>query len=79
MQMSQQIDSIMMQQILIPLREMMLEQLQKMILAHKPQNWLCIYLCVFILLHNCSLIVQQDIAYARKHGYKVGNASFLEL
>jgi hypothetical protein len=40
-------------------------------LANKPNNWFCIYLCIFILLHNCSLITKQDVSYAKKHGLKV--------
>ncbi|KAH7361068.1 hypothetical protein BKA65DRAFT_547760 [Rhexocercosporidium sp. MPI-PUGE-AT-0058] len=66
--MGAQIELVLIQGILNPLRAMILEQLQKLILAHKPQNWFCIYLCTFILLHNASLITKQDITYARKHG-----------
>jgi hypothetical protein len=69
--MGAQIDVILIQGILTPLRGMILDQLQKLVLTHKPQNWLCIYFCTFILLHNSSMIVKQDIAYARKHGLKV--------
>jgi hypothetical protein len=72
--MGAQIDVILIQGILIPLRGMILDQLQKLVLAHKPQNWLCTYLCIFILLHNTSLITKQDIAYAKKHGLKVGTS-----
>jgi hypothetical protein len=75
--MGAQIDVILIQGILAPLRGMILEQLQKLVLAHKPQNWLCIYFCIFILLHNCSLIMKQDIAYARKHGLKVRTSNSL--
>ena len=55
----------------IPLRRMILEQLQKVFIAHKPSTWFCVYLCTFMLLHNCSLITRQDIAEALKHGFKV--------
>ncbi|KAL5326373.1 hypothetical protein ACEPPN_004057 [Leptodophora sp. 'Broadleaf-Isolate-01'] len=68
--MGAQIELVLMQGILNPLRTMILEQLQKLVLAHKPQNWFCIYLCTFILLHNASLITKQDIVYAQKHGLK---------
>ncbi|KAG4416258.1 hypothetical protein IFR04_010604 [Cadophora malorum] len=68
--MGAQIEVILIQGIMKPLRAMILEHLQRLILAHKPQNWFCIYLCVFLLLHNTSLITKQDIAYARKHGRK---------
>lgn len=69
--MGAQIDVIVIQGIMVPLRGMILEQLQRLVLAHRPQNWLCVYLCIFMLLHNCALITKQDIAYARKHGLKV--------
>lgn len=68
--MGAQIEVILIQGIMKPLRAMILEHLQKLILAHKPQNWFCIYLCTFMLLHNASLITKQDIAYAKKHGLK---------
>ncbi|PVH82364.1 hypothetical protein DL98DRAFT_414946 [Cadophora sp. DSE1049] len=68
--MGAQIEVILIQGIMKPLRAMILEHLQKLILAHKPQNWFCIYLCIFILLHNASLITETDIAYAKKHGRK---------
>ncbi|KAL2075043.1 hypothetical protein VTL71DRAFT_8823 [Oculimacula yallundae] len=68
--MGAQIELVLIQGIMNPLRLMILEQLQKLILAHKPQNWFCIYLCTFILLHNASLITKQDVAYSKKHGRK---------
>jgi hypothetical protein len=69
--MGAQIDVIVIQGIMVPLRAQILEQLQKLVLANKPHNWFCIYLCIFMLLHNCSLITKQDVSYARKHGLKV--------
>jgi hypothetical protein len=54
-----------------PLRSKILTRLQKLTLEQKPDNWFCIYLCTFILLHNCSLLTIHDIGYARKHGLKV--------
>lgn len=74
--MGAQIDLIVTSRILNPLRGMMLEELQKIVQANKPQNWFCIYLCIFVLLHNCALVTQQDTAYAKKHGLEVGLISF---
>ena len=54
-----------------PLRAKILAKLQRLTLDQKPDNWFCIYLCTFILLHNCSLLTIHDIGYARKHGIKV--------
>lgn len=58
-----------------PLRSKILVRLQKLTLDQKPDNWFCIYLCTFILLHNCSLLTAHDIGYARKHGLKVCHQS----
>jgi hypothetical protein len=62
----------------IPLRRMILEQLQKVFIAHKPSTWFCVYLCTFMLLHNCSLITRQDIAEALKHGFKVSTTTIYQ-
>jgi hypothetical protein len=69
--MGAQIDLIVISRILAPLRANILEKLQKIILENKPRNWFCIYLCIFVLLHNCALMTQQDTAYAKKHGLEV--------
>jgi hypothetical protein len=60
-------------------RVRILQQLQKNILdglwhlmaANKPQSWMTIYLCVFILLHNCSILTLDRYRRARKHGKKI--------
>jgi len=65
-------DYIVGQSIQLPLRRMVLEQLQRLILANKSSSWFCIYLCTFILLHNFSKVTQNDRAYAVKHGLNVG-------
>jgi hypothetical protein len=61
------------QKLQAPLRDKILDLLQQLTLAQKPSNWFCIYLCTFILLHNCSLLTEHDIGYAKKHGLKVCN------
>src|SRR4051794_22413663 len=66
-----QMDYIMTQIIQLPLRRMVLEELQRVVLANKPESWLCIYLCTFILLHNCAMVTKHDAGYAIKHGLKV--------
>jgi len=66
-----QMQLILNQKLQAPLRSKILTRLQKLTLEQKPDNWFCIYLCTFILLHNCSLLTIHDIGYARKHGLKV--------
>ncbi|KFZ13964.1 hypothetical protein V502_06327 [Pseudogymnoascus sp. VKM F-4520 (FW-2644)] len=69
--MGNQIELILSREIQDPLRADILEALQKLIYSNKPGCWFTIYLCTFILLHNCSMITKHDSAYARKHGLQV--------
>jgi len=57
-----------------PLKTKILDLLQKLTLAQRPETWFCIYLSNFILLHNCSLLTEHDIGYARKHGLRTKHA-----
>lgn len=72
--MGAQIQLILNHKLLTPLRSKILTKLQKLTLEQKPDNWFCIYLCTFILLHNASLLTAHDIGYARKHGLKTRHA-----
>lgn len=71
--MGAQIDVLVTHGIMIPLRNRILEQLSTLILANKARNWFCIYLCIFVLLHDGSLKMARNAIYARKHGMKVCN------
>ncbi|OBT85528.1 hypothetical protein VE02_05374 [Pseudogymnoascus sp. 03VT05] len=66
--MGNQIELILSRDIQDPLRNDILDALQKLIYSNKPGCWFTIYLCTFILLHNCSMITKHDSTYARKHG-----------
>ncbi|PMD45949.1 hypothetical protein L207DRAFT_418786 [Hyaloscypha variabilis F] len=68
--MGAQMQFILNHKLLAPLRSKILVRLQKLTLDQKPDNWFCIYLCTFILLHNCSLLTDHDVGYACKHGLK---------
>jgi hypothetical protein len=57
--------------VLLPLKQSILDQLQRIIFSNRPKSWFTIYLCTFILLHNCALITAWCYDYARKHGLKV--------
>jgi len=57
--------------ILRPLQKLILDELQKMILINKPQSWMTIYLCTFVLLHNCSVLSLERYNNARKHRLEV--------
>jgi hypothetical protein len=74
--MGNQIELILSRDIQDPLRNDILDALQKLIYSNKPGCWFTIYLCTFILLHNCSMITKHDSAYARKHGLQVRQPLF---
>lgn len=59
-----QIDSINAQQIIPPLRKKVLRTLESLIKSNKTQDWFTIYVAVFLLLHNVSVIS----ADRRRHG-----------
>lgn len=69
--MGNQIELILSRDIQDRLRNEILDALQKLIYSNKPGTWFTIYLCTFILLHNCAMITKHDSSYARKHGLQV--------
>lgn len=69
--MAAQLQIILWCSILVPLKRQVLNQLQTIIMANKTQNWLTIYLCLFVFLHSCALITKGDYKFARKYAMKV--------
>ena len=59
-----QIDSIVAKQIIAPLRRKVLRNLEGLIKANKTQHWFTIYISMFLLLHNVS-VISADL---RRHG-----------
>lgn len=59
-----QIDSIVAKQIIAPLRRKVLRNLEGLIKANKTQHWFTIYISIFLLLHNVS-VISSDL---RRHG-----------
>jgi hypothetical protein len=76
--MGAQIELILIQKILIPLRTQVLDMLQSVIKGNKAGSWFTVYLCIFILLHNCAMITKHDAGYARKHGIQVRHSPLSE-
>lgn len=66
-----QLDIVLIHDIQKRLRKDVLDQLQRITQKNKHCNWLAIYLVIFLLLHNASLIIEHDAGYARKHGINV--------
>jgi len=57
--------------ILAPLQKAITEALDKLIQSNRPQYWTTIFLSVFILLHNCSVLTWDRYRHALKHAVKV--------
>lgn len=70
-----QIDNITIHQLLIPLRKKLLQELQKKVLNNKPEDFLEIYLTIFILLHNMELTIAHDRWFAMRYSMQVCNHS----
>jgi hypothetical protein len=69
--MSAQLELIMTAVILLPLRKVVLVQLQELIKSNRPRSWFTIYLCLFILLHSCALLTSFENMQAKKYGLQV--------
>jgi hypothetical protein len=52
-------------------RHEVLTSLQKLTHSKSRSAWFTIYICIFVLLHNCALITKHDASYAIKYGMKV--------
>jgi len=61
-----QFSGIMYQQILLPLRKAVLGELRRLTHAHTRSNWFVIFLANFILLHTYTLLMNQQVRFARK-------------
>ena len=68
---SAQMEMIVTVMILQPARDKVLKLLKELIEENQRSSWFAIYLCVFILLHNCALLTAGDNKKARKQGIEV--------
>lgn len=71
-----QIDNITIHQLLIPLRKKLLQELQRKVLNNKPEDFLEIYLTIFILLHNMELTIKHDRWFATRYSMQVWHTIF---
>lgn len=69
--MGAQIELIMTCMILEPLKLKILGAINRMYTTNKPENWLTLYICLFILLHSCAMYVRNEEKQAQKHGLQV--------
>lgn len=66
-----QMECILYTKILRPISNKVLKQLNELVLEKKKEYWMTIYLAMFILLHNCSMITIRDEETARQYNHKV--------
>lgn len=66
-----QMECILYSKILRPFSTLLLTQLNELVLEKKRENWMTIYLTMFILLHNCSMMTMRDEQTARQYNHKV--------
>lgn len=69
--MSAQIELMTTTQILQPLRVAVLKRLQRLIEANEMRLFFPVYLCLFVLLHSCSILTQDENRQAKKYGLAV--------
>jgi hypothetical protein len=69
--MDTQLDQIVIQQLLGPLRTKILQLLDKLILNHRPGTWFETYLTIFILLNHTSMLSKHGRRFARTYGIGV--------
>jgi hypothetical protein len=69
--MDYQFASVVMHRILGPLRRVVLEELQAMVLANKASNWFTIFLISFILMHNYEMSMAFYRSFSRKRKTQV--------
>jgi hypothetical protein len=67
----EQLDVLSRVRVMNPLKKKVLDDVQRLLLSNKPQYFMTIYLCTFILLHVCSIISADRYRHARKHGSPV--------
>ncbi|KAK7928360.1 hypothetical protein PG985_005358 [Apiospora marii] len=65
-----QMECILYTTILRPKSSDVLRRLNNLVLEKKRENWLTIYLVMFILLHNCAMITRRDEETATNYGHK---------
>ncbi|KAK0642132.1 hypothetical protein B0T16DRAFT_334307 [Cercophora newfieldiana] len=68
--MIQQLEIILTVGFLKPLQKLVLDDLQRLILANNPKTWMTIYLIAFMSLHSCSTLLAENYRNARRQGYK---------
>ena len=53
------------------------DKLSTMVFSNNRQNWMAIYLTIFLLLHNCTMMTRRNEEFARQIDVPVGRSVFL--
>jgi hypothetical protein len=59
--------------VLLPMKQAVLKGLQALMKANQTKSWFAVYLCLFILLHSCSLLTKAESARAKREPRYVHN------
>ncbi|KAK4222965.1 hypothetical protein QBC38DRAFT_374093, partial [Podospora fimiseda] len=78
--MDTQLDQIVIQHILKPLRQRVIDKFQELVTPAKPEAWFEIYLAAFVILNHIERLAKHSVSHARTHSMptKYSNAKFLE-
>jgi len=69
--MAAHLDQVVIQGVLVPVRNELLEQLQESVENPKPESWFEIYLTIFILLSTVETTSAHSAKFARNFGFPV--------
>lgn len=74
--MDQQLDQIVIQWLLKPLRKPILTNLKRFIKEKAKENWFEIHLTIFILLHNSEVHLAHARQFAQRYGMSVSDDAY---
>ena len=74
--MDTQLDDIFLRDLLIPLEKRLLKGLKDKIYEQKRENWLEIYLTIFIMMSNMGWVMKDILAWTGRYGLKVKTLIF---
>jgi hypothetical protein len=66
-----QFSAIMVQDVLLPLRQKVLKSIHELTHAHASENWFVLFLANYILLHSYGLLMRQQREFARSRNAPV--------
>ena len=70
--MQAQIELLTTRAVMIPMKDMVLKQLQTLVEKNQVRSWFTVYLAIFILLHSCALLTRAEAIRAAREG-KLGS------